>query len=71
MTKIAYKSTTNRFLQSEALTTLAKVLHCKRDFSGAKKCLVKATELTGKDSTNVVALWELIQCVVGKSLFML
>uniref|UniRef100_A0A7S2P2D3 Uncharacterized protein n=2 Tax=Leptocylindrus danicus TaxID=163516 RepID=A0A7S2P2D3_9STRA len=64
MTKIAYKSTTNRFLQSEALTTLAKVLHCKRDFSGAKKCLIKATELTGKDSTNVVAVWELVQCFV-------
>ena len=66
LTKGAYTSTRNAALQSEALTVLAKALHSRRDFNGAKKCLLKAVELSGKTKPNCVALWGLIQCFVSE-----
>lgn len=66
LTKSAYTSTKHAALQSEALTVLAKALHCRRDFSGAKKCLLKALELSGKENPKCVALWGLAQCFVAE-----
>ena len=66
LTKSAYASTKNSALQGEALTVLAKVLHSRREFGGAKKCLLKALELSGKTKPNCVALWGLAQCFVAE-----
>jgi len=61
LAKSAYQSTKNAALQGEALTVLAKALHCRRDFTGMKKCLLKALDLSGKANPNRVALWGLAQ----------